>query len=190
MDMRQYLSYKGFHWDEVTRSRGKNAVMNCPFCGDTEKKFAIQLETGAFNCFHRNKCGVSGSFRQFQRMLGDLPISLDNDRAFLSKKDKVYSRPAVNLQKATANAANFLHDRKITEDSISKFKIGRTQDGRAVMLPYFKDGQLVNVKYRKIDEKKFWQEKDPEPVLFNRDCCSNGNALYIVEGECPLSIWN
>ena len=76
MDVRQYLHSKGYQWSEAHRPSGLNAVMNCPFCdpADTEKKFAINLGNGAYKCAHENRCGVSGSWYEFQKMHNDINL--------------------------------------------------------------------------------------------------------------------
>ena len=44
----EYLQNKGLEY----RKRGDEAVMNCPFCDDKERKFAINLKDGVYNCLH------------------------------------------------------------------------------------------------------------------------------------------
>jgi len=66
------------------------------------------------------------------------------------------------------------------DPTITRFKVS-AKDG-AIALPYYKAGQLTGVKYRAINEKKFWTEKDAEPCLFGRDLV-RGDILYLCEGE-------
>ena len=176
MNISAYLSRKGFQW----KSRGSNAVMNCPFCQDKEKKFAVNLEHGAFNCLHHNSCGVKGSFWELQKMLGDEPMR--DDRFVDIQKPKTYRVPKVHTKKLDSKTTEYLKGRGFTEKIIKGFRIGE-KDSDTVMLPYFKEGVLTNVKYRSITtKKKMWQEKESEPTLFNRDAI-NGKDLVIVEGE-------
>ncbi len=176
MNIESYLSGKGFEW----KTRGNNAVMNCPFCQDTEKKFAVHLEHGAFNCFHLNSCGVKGSFWDLQKMLGDEPMR--DDRFVDMNKPRTYRKPKVNAKKLDSATTKFLKSRGFTDETIKDFRIGE-KDSDTVMFPYFKNGVLTNVKYRSISsKKKMWQEKEAEPTLFNRDSVQ-GKNLIIVEGE-------
>lgn len=179
MQIREYLSQKGFHWAEKKRNGGIEAIMNCPFCGDTKKKFAINLSTGAFKCMHENSCAVRGSFWDFQRDLGDEPKHLINDRRFVKPKKKVYKKPKVAVTEPESKVTEYLKSRGFSGETISHFKIG--QKDNAIMLPYYKDGELVNVKYRD-GKKRMWNEKDAEPTLFNRDNIKT-NELIITEGE-------
>ena len=185
MDIRNYLNGKGFTWKEVKRPKGLQAVMNCPFCqNDTEQKFAISLDSGAFQCLHKNKCGVSGSFWQFQQMLGDKPKSLNSDynNSIKNYRKKVYSKPnKENIKKADESIYRFFEKRKISSQTVDKFKIVLSKNN--IAFPYFKDGELTGIKYRSLTEKKFYSEKNCEPVLYNMDACNNNDTLYICEGE-------
>ncbi len=188
MDIRAYLSEKNILWKEVHRPSGINAIMNCPFCSppDMEKKFSINLQTGVFNCLHLNRCGVKGSWYDFQRLFKDDPKPLNGNASFASKKPaKQYVKPKnKNFVLPTANALRFLLDRGFNEAIIEKYKVAMTEDGTTIALPYFKNGKLVNVKYRALDKKEMWQEKQAEPVLFNRDNIPSTNqSLIITEGE-------
>jgi twinkle protein len=175
----EYLNKKGFIWKE---QRGE-AIMNCPFCDDREKKFAVGLKNGAFNCYHLNNCGVKGSFRDLQRLLGDEPERLYSEDVFASWKPKRnYTIPKTVIEKPQSSVIDYLRKRGFTDDTISHFKVG-AKDNDTVMLPYFKGGALVNVKYRSISDKhKMWTEKGAEPVLFNRDQIFD-ETLVICEGE-------
>lgn len=179
MDIRYYLRSKGLQWTEKQRPSGIIAEMICPVCKSKEKSFAVSLEDGAFNCMRLNNCGVKGSWWDFQKLFGDDPVRLDSDKSIIRQSVK-YERPKVHLQLLNDQAQEFLKKRGFTSDTIKKFKIGRTNG--AIMFPYFKKGELVNVKYRSITEKKFWREKNAEPTLFNRDNCTGG-GLAICEGE-------
>jgi twinkle protein len=178
-DLRQFMHLQGWHWVEKQRPSGLIAVMQCPFCKNKEKSFAVSLQDGAFSCFRQNECGVKGSWFDLQRMLNiSKPTHLD-DNKYILRQPIVYNRPKIHSQ-PTDKAVEYLKSRKLTEAIIKKFKMGY-KDG-AIMFPYFKNGELVQVKYRSIADKKFWKEKNCESTLFNRDNCT-GEALAICEGE-------
>ncbi|KKM17173.1 hypothetical protein LCGC14_1678460 [marine sediment metagenome] len=182
MTVREYLLRKGYDWKEVQRQTGPQAVMNCPFHEDRDKKFAINLDGGAFQCYAQNKCGVKGSWYDFQRLLNDVPVSLQDGIQRIQKKKQDWICPTVHAANPGPGAMEYFRQQEITTDTIRKFKIGTTKDGKAIMFPYYKDGVLTGVKYRGIADKKMWTEKDQEPVLFNRDNISGGE-LTIAEGE-------
>lgn len=65
--------------------------------------------------------------------------------------------------------------------------MGLEQDGEWIKIPYLKDGEQVNAKYRKMSEKAHKQDKDGECVLWNCDVLSDvtlyNQPLIITEGE-------
>ena len=52
----------------------------------------------------------------------------------------------------------------------------------ALVFPYMRDGELVNIKYRGED-KSFWQVKGAEKILFGLDDIVGAREIIIVEGE-------
>lgn len=174
----EYLSSKGFEWRE---SRGE-AILNCPFCDDKERKFAVNLSTGAYNCFHLNSCGARGSFWDLQKRLGeDQPERLVNQSGFLKPTKKKYKLPEEKNIGISSQVTDYLFNRGFSSETIKRFKI--KGDGDTVILPYYREGVLINNKYRNIyDKNKMWMETDAEPILFNHDNIS-GERLYICEGE-------
>lgn len=180
MEIRQYLIDKGFEFKETNRPSGMNAIMVCPFCGGGdkhEKTFAINLETGAWNCLRLNNCGESGSFYSLQVKLGDKQMFC---KTTASVKPKNYNKPAPKTLPVDTKSLQYLKKRGFTEETIKNFKLFISKKGE-IGLPFYKNETLVNVKYRTID-KKFRQEKNAEPCLFNRDSAT-GNTLIITEGE-------
>ena len=176
----EYLSNKGLEH----KRRGDEAVMNCPFCDDNEKKFAVNISTGAYNCYHLNTCGVKGSFYDLQKKLRDIPEKTNHQFVNFGKK-KEYKRPATKIEKPKSKAVEYLKSRCLTEETINFFGVG--SKGDAVMFPYYKAGELANVKYLAIERdengrKRMWSEQNAEPTLFNRDNIT-GNELTICEGE-------
>jgi Replicative DNA helicase len=180
LSVSEYLHRKGFQY----KRRGEEALLQCPFCPevDREKKFSINLSSGLFQCFHKNKCGVSGSFYEFQVRLGDKPVSNKEKDVFANPpKKKAFVKPNVKMEPPTNAVIEYLHNRGLTDETIKYFKFG-SEKGDAVSFPYYRNGELVNVKYRGIKEKKFWGIKDAELILFNRDNIEKDN-LTICEGE-------
>lgn len=183
MNVHAYLNSKGFQY----KMHGDEANFNCPFCNESERKFYINVNSGVFCCKHENKCGAKGSFWDFQKRLGDVPKRLEGDGSFLPVKKKIYIRPEPYPKSQNEAQMDFLHARGFTDAVIDQFKIG--YKGGAIIFPYFKNGELVNLKYRGIKEKKFWREKDGEPALFNQDNCKDREYLLIVEGEFDAMAW-
>jgi twinkle protein len=175
----EFLNRKGFEWKE---QRGQ-AVMNCPFCQDKEKKFAIGLANGAYSCLHLNTCGVKGSFWDFQEKMGDKPQSLYRSNVLLGVK-KTYVRPKTTIGAVVDPIITYLAGRKLSRSTAEHFGIG-SKDAKTIMFPYRRDGELINVKYRNIrDKKTMWTESGAEGILFNHDLVGqNERMLVICEGE-------
>lgn len=188
MDVRAYLNSKGWQWREINRPAGPQAVLNCPFCGDREKSFAISLADGAWNCLRLNNCGKKGSFIQLQKEMGDNPMPVDSARMFSVRplpKLKDYKRPTIETPPLAEHVYDWLiTTRKFNRATIDHFDLRQNSKATGICWPYFKNGELVNLKWRAIAEKKFHNEKGTEPTLFNRDrCAENKDRLIIVEGE-------
>jgi len=175
--IKEYLRKKSISYKEITRPSGVQALYPCPKCG--QNKFAVSLESGAFQCYRKNECGFSGSWFDLQKFYGDEPVNNKNNYFIADKK--TYKKPQVKAQNPKGEALEWLNKRGFKNDIIKYFRIGITDAGD-VMLPSFRDGALVNIKYRSIKTKKFWNEKDTEPVLFGMDNITS-STLYITEGH-------
>lgn len=175
-----YLTRRGIQF----KRRGEEAIFNCPFCDDKEKKFSINVITGLYNCFHLNNCGVRGDFYSFQQKLGDTPGKLNKKRVFVNQPKKNFVRPQIDcpqMQDVQVPVYKYLKARGFNDETIKHSRIGAKEN--TIMFPYFKNGVLTNIKYRDInDKKKMRQETDAEPLLFNRDNIDD-EILVICEGE-------
>lgn len=106
-----------------------------------------------------------------------------------TREVKQYTRPPKpkNYSAPKAGVREWLIARGITEQTMEAFKIGeQTPNGKTIALfPYIRDGQLVNVKYRDIADKRgMRQEKDAEPCLFGWHLIDpKARVIAICEGE-------
>lgn len=80
----------------------------------------------------------------------------------------------------------YLHKRGFSDEIIKQFGLFNGIKGE-ICIPYFKNGQMINVKH--LDDKRpvggersLWQESDAETCLLNRDSIT-GDTLIITEGE-------
>ena len=123
------------------------------------------------------------TFWQLQKELGDTPEGLWES---VKSRAKRYRKPErVGVKAPDEQILQWFTSRKISPETVTRFKIRQTPDGE-IAFPYFKDGQLVNVKYRRLP-KAFRQEKDAEPCLFGRDLIGrDADQLLIVEGEVDV----
>ncbi len=178
MTVAEYLHNKGIQY----KRRGETAVFNCIFCDDKDKKFGMSLADGSWNCLRKNHCGKTGNFTEFQIQMGDTPVYLQKKDTFINKQPKKYVRPKTIIKAPTSKVSEYLQARGFTEDTIAYFKFGAENDD-TVMIPFYRNSELINVKYRSItDKKKMRVEKDAEAILFNRDGVFD-DKLVICEGE-------
>lgn len=94
------------------------------------------------------------------------------------------------------DALMYLHKRGLIDETIQHFGLGYDKTKHAICIPVYKRGDLVNVRYRMLDEQapsRYTQEKGCEVWLYNDDGIQRGiekGGVLIVEGEFDLmSAW-
>lgn len=163
---------------KLTR-RGGSEKTKCPQCSDgrknkTDKPLSVNITTGEYNC---HNCGWKG-----------------NVRSFVAKKEfKNYSKPPADILRnieLKENVVKWFSERGISKSTLDKFMIfakrewmPQTQkEENCIGFPYFKNGELVNVKYRD-GRKNFRMHKDAELVFYNLQSIGEKKHCVIVEGE-------
>ncbi len=151
--------------------------VKCPRCSHKRQKspnepcLSVNGDKGTWNCHH---CGWSGCLVQ----LGH---------------SKTYRRPQIKVpetEQLDQLIVKWFADRKIEVDTLHELKIFSTEKwlhatGKPTLcmaFPFFKNGELVNIKYRDA-RKNMTQEKDSEPWMFNIDACREAETIAICEGE-------
>lgn len=177
MDIIEKITELGFQLDNY--SNGKHECI-CPFCSHTRKPIHQKMKCAAvwiepdfvtYNCVH---CMERGWF------CSDKPSSKP---VYTQPKAKIPSSDNLEL------AADFFKSRGISLETARKLGVYvDVERYKTPMLafPYFKGGRLVNIKYRGITEKTFFQESNPEPVVYNYDKCFGKNEVIVVEGEMDV----
>ena len=162
---------------QLKGSRTQQKVQ-CPNCIKLGKEnyrdtcLSVNTSDGVYNC---HKCGWQGK------------VKTENN---FTMETKVYKVPEKkNMKRLTDSGKDFLLSRGITEEVIEKNKIVSTTDNRNILLPYFKNGKIVNYKTRGIDGKFFTQSRDAEPTIYNYDRCADSDAIVICEGEMDSLSW-
>jgi twinkle protein len=147
------------------RQEQKVTCPNCVKIGKTNIKdtcLSINLNEGLYNC---HKCGWSGCVK---------PIN------YIVK----YERPTKqNFTSLSDEALEMFTSRGITQSVVMNHKIVMAKDGKSIIFPYLRNGELINYKQRFIKEKDFRQAKDAEPIMYNYDRCVNKKEIIICEGE-------
>lgn len=163
---------------KLTR-RGGSEKTKCPQCSDgrknkADKPLSVNITTGEYNC---HNCSWKG-----------------NVRSFAPKREfKAYSKPPAHMMQGIQlkeNVIEWFKARAISEATLNKFLVfvkkewmPQTQkDENCICFPYFKNGELVNVKYRD-GAKNFRLHKDAELVFYNLQSIGEKKHCIIVEGE-------
>lgn len=126
-------------------------------------------------------CSIAEAIREAKDYLGVRDSMPEREK-------KTFKRPAKpQCQSAKAGALEWLKGRGLTPETIAAFRIAEQTRGDKTyaVFPYLRDGELVNVKYRNIAEKKdMRQEGGAEPCLFGWHLIDpKARTVAITEGE-------
>lgn len=180
------------------------AIKECPACGDTKYTHCyINQLTGLWDC---KKCGNRGNFNQFRELYGDAGIDLTElsgagakavatPRTYRTLDNVLADDMVAKLFGLFPDHLKYLTEgRKLTEETIKHFRVG--SNGDKISIPVYKDGKLVNVRYRRNpaekDGAKYTQERNCKAELFNGDIIENEKPeeVFIVEGEFDaMMLW-
>lgn len=126
-------------------------------------------------------CSIAEAIREAKDYLGVRDTMPEREK-------KTFKRPAKpQCQAAKSGALEWLKGRGLTDETIAAFKIAeQIRNGKTyAVFPYLRDGELVNVKYRNIAEKKdMRQESGAEPCLYGWHLIDpKARTVAICEGE-------
>lgn len=165
----------------------------CPYCHGNakkdQKKFAINLNTGLYNCF-RASCGARGTFYQLAKDFNfPLPDDVEEYYGNPRKHYKTYSIKHIEIRD---EAVNYCVSRGISEEVCRKYEITVQKDKPNLLVIPFRDrqGTVCCIKYRKTDfdkerdSNKEWFESDGKPILFGMNHCDYSfDTLVLTEGQ-------
>lgn len=160
----------------ISLPNNKNAgevQTTCPQCSETRKKkkdkcLSVQLDKQTWFCHH---CGWKGYLKP--------------------DKDIVYKLPEwKNKTDLNDLTVKWFETRKISQGTLQRAKVTDGMEWMpkaqkeilTIQFNYFRNGQLVNVKYRGKD-KDFKLHKDAELIFYNLDAIKDVQDVFIVEGE-------
>jgi twinkle protein len=150
-------------------------VRHCPECKDHGKRrdntydLSVLPSEGKAKC---HKCGTIFLIRKGE----------------YKKVEKSYTPPSKkNLTPLTKDGLQFFTNRRISQEAVNFFKIAERTGW--VAFPYFFSGELVNIKYKNITEKKYMQSPGGKHVVFNYDEAKKYNAVVVCEGEEEVMCW-
>jgi hypothetical protein len=161
---------------------GPEVATICPKCSSQRKKktancLSINTERKVWHCNH---CGWAGGLPANQQ---DSP-----ERSPKPTHRMPRQRPRTGL---SVTALDWFARRGITQDVLGKNDIESAsvympqvrEEVESVIFSYFRNGKLINRKYRTIQDKYFRMETGCELVLFGLDDIEADKSLIWVEGE-------
>lgn len=160
----------------------------CPFChgGDRHDKytFALNVNKLTFNC-KRGTCGRQGHFTELCREFGE---QADREEQYEYRRPvKNYTRPKTKVDPAREKVEAYLRLRGFSKETWERRGVG--ESGGNIGFPYYENGELVLVKFRKPEKyngqgQKAWRESGGKAVLWGMDLCDTTiGQIVVVEGE-------
>lgn len=144
----------------------------CPKCSSERKNkldkcLSINIDKGLYNCHH---CGWQGNVK-------------------LKEKKEYVKPPEVSLE-LSKEVIDFFQNRGISKPTLAHWKITQSiqyfpqirQDRNAINFNYFREGELINIKYRD-GGKNFKLVSGAELIFYGLDNIKESEKIYIVEGE-------
>tara|TARA_R110000824_G_scaffold120898_1_gene276650 strand:- start:95 stop:1768 length:1674 start_codon:yes stop_codon:yes gene_type:complete len=149
------------------RSTSGQEKTKCPECSPTRRKqsdpcLSVNIDEGIWKCHH---CGWKGSLNKKNDTYIPPPPIIKPKPPKTDIPDKVYK---------------WFEDRGISQAVVDDAKIG--YDNRWIHFPFYKDGEVVNIKSRTAD-KQFRQAKNAEKCFYRFDVMSGMETIIITEGE-------
>jgi len=169
----------------------------CPFHNEKSPSFKVHPVKGIYKCFG---CGTSGDAIEFvmkhenktypealEILAKRYNIPIEEDKP---QPKRVYKRPQQPKFDLSPLALTYFTSRKISGQILADFKVctklewmpKSKAEVEAICFNYFREGELINVKYRAKD-KDFKLEKDAELIFYNLDSLKGAEIGIIVEGE-------
>jgi twinkle protein len=115
---------------------------------------------------------------------------------FAGYRKPVFRRPEKpECSRPRGNVARYLANRGIEEKTLAAYRVAASKDDEEIIFPYLRDGELVNVKYLKLErinnKKQIRLEKDCEACLFGWQAIpENTRTVALCEGEIDaLTLW-
>lgn len=169
---------------DVGTQAGPEVKTLCPQCSHTRKKATqrclnVNLDSGVWNCWH---CGWSGKAKDPRTQ------QRDHQQRTTSDRPKAYVKPNITPGKIADGALKWLANRGITEPVLLRNRVHTASvympqvqaEVLAVAFPYYRDGQVINAKYRDT-AKNFCMISGAERILYGYDDIST--TTIVVEGE-------
>ena len=160
---------------EINATRNGENYMPCPECSKHRKKQKDK-------CFSWNNSELVGKCHNCEASFV-LYSPFEKEKEFIAPEWK-------NNTKLNENVVKWFESRMISQKVLNDMKIYSdieympqiSKETSVVCFPFFRNGKLINIKYRTGD-KKFKLFKDAELILYNIDSIVDSIAAVIVTGK-------
>lgn len=174
--MKSFIDYN----IELGNKTGTEVKTTCPKCSPTRSKknypcLNVNTDKGVWHCWH---CGWSGSTGTGEY---NKPVAPHSHK-------KTFYKPTFNPTPLTDQALSFFTERGISNDVLIRNHVSRETvympqreaEVPAIAFPYYRNGEVVNVKYRD-GGKNFRQTGGAQKCFYKIDDVTD--TAIIVEGE-------
>lgn len=175
------------HGIEIPYNRASGNIKTyCPQCKDKrhnkrDKSLSVNLETGLFNCHYCGYCGCAKEQEDEWRAPYTPPrIQKATYKVPVKTGNTILSEKALAWFKGRGISEATLTSMMITEGL--EFMPQKNAQANTIQFNYYKDGQLVNTKFRTGD-KCFKLCSGAELLPYNIDAIKGRSECIITEGE-------
>jgi len=172
----EYLRAKGY---TLKKGSGEWYMLDCIFC-DGKNDLSVKESNGVYYC---HKCQQTGNLWKLKKHFGELPIYKG-----IEKEAVIKAMPENKVDEYISNLRNNLdtwnylrRERGFSKQAIAAFKLGLSNG--YVSIPFYQEGLLVNIKYKKPNSKEYRRETGQDSTLFNIDNINKSKSILVVEGE-------
>jgi len=165
--------------------------------GEAGNSLSVRISGGKAGVWKDFASGESGDLLDLWAACRGLTISqamveakqyLGIRESMPEREKKVFKRPTKpQCRVSDGDVLAWMKSRGLTEETVTAFKVReQIRDGKTyAVFPYIREGELVNVKYRNIHEKKdMRQEGGAEPCLFGWHLIEpKTRVIALTEGE-------
>ncbi|MBL7739831.1 MAG: toprim domain-containing protein [Chitinophagaceae bacterium] len=163
----------------------------CPF--HNEKTPSFTIHNNRYKCFG---CGRSGDVIQFLNdhqnlnYIQAIELLAKKYSIEIETRSKEFVKPIPRLEKLSPETIQYFEKRGISNNTLLRLNITEAiewmpkvqKEVRTICFNYYKDGELVNIKFRAKD-KDFKLSKDAQLIFYNLDAIKDDDTAVIVEGE-------
>lgn len=176
---------------------GVDWVACCPFHNEKSPSFKVSKTKNIYKCFGCGRAGDAIEFvMEYKKILYPAAIEwlADFYKITIEQENnepvKAYVKPVLKDGQISAKWLQWFNERGISGKTLQDFKVTMANEWMpkaksvvdAICFNYYRDGELVNVKYR-ADDKDFKLAKDAELIFYNLDSIAGKENVIIVEGE-------